>query len=658
MSTLRARARQLIGKESVLLEQARLARLDQERISKEIAELDRLLLRKDEMLATLEMLQVEAQGRKKADFEELLTSLIRDVIPDKTDSIVLTNGMRNNRASLDIDILVDGNTENVYEDKGGSISNIVAMGLRFIVLARNPNRRVLMFDEADCHLAREYIPAFASVLNSLANNMKIQVLYISHHPISSFEGYGRIIQLFKEDGKIYNRILGEEAIEQEGPDSAIRYLRLKNFGPHENTLVEFSSGLNIICGDMDLGKSKLIQAIADLTVNNGHERRIKHGKPGFEVELGLEEGMTLQWSYKREASKGEKKAKYVLKDKTGAEMETAESATEVPNWLHNYLAMPTVGGENIHLHSQKDSSYLLNSVKYTSIQRAQMLPLGRGSRDVLAMIQAFNTKLSNARSDRKRLEKELNKTQNLLATMSLILENPVSAEEQYAKCDAMVALEEDNARTEELINRIERLSTLNNIYNTSLIALDRIVMDEVKLVSDPDMLKSADLIERLSNEVTILKGIEKIPKSVPSPVLSDLAGLVASGSSINRLSSALKMLSKIDELAEISTPVLTADDAMNELTDRIEGLQNAASALQGIDNLPAIQKVELEDLSALENLISDLEALENKAAAGVESMKQCQAQIEQNKVDRAALEAELGGVCPTCDSPLKDHSHD
>lgn len=657
MSNLRSRARTVIGKELVLLEKARFARSEQARISNEIAELDRLLSRKDEMLETLELLQVEAQGRKKADFEALLTSLIHDIIPGKQDKIVLTNGIRNNRASLDIDIDVDGQIENVYEDKGGSISNITAMGLRFVVLARNPNRRVLMFDEADCHLSREYIPAFAAVMSSLAHNMGIQVIYISHHPVSCFEGYGRIIHLQKESGKIVSRVIGEEGPAPEGcpaPSSAIRYLRLKNFGPHQNTLVEFSPGLNIISGDIDLGKSKLIQAIADLTVNNGQVSRITHGKKGFEVELGLEEDMTLHWSYQRT---GSKKTFYILKDKNGDKIEDSDDGTDVPSWLHTYLAMAPVNGENIHLHSQKDSSYLL-STKYSPIERAQMLPLGRGSRDVMAMIQAFNTKLNNARSDRKRLEKELNKNQNLLALMSLILENPVDAERQYAICDSLVAANEDNIRNQALIEKLERLTILSEIYDRAVMTMERQVVAPVTLISDPDMVRMADSIEGLEIEALRLSHINKIKPAPEAPVLHDIEGMAAIGKKINGLSNDLKNVAKINGLAELKAPELSSDDRMESTINVIESLQRSLAAVDAISTIKPVCEPVLNNPDPMDSLIKQIEELQGRAANGDKVMEAWRVENEKLKVERQELVDEMGGVCPTCDNPLEDHSHD
>jgi hypothetical protein len=620
MTNIQGRARQVVGKERVILEMARVARLEYDRVTNEISELDRLLSRKDEVHATLQHLQVTAQGKNKSGFEDLLTSLIHDIIPGKDDRVVLTTSIQRGLAALDIDILVDGELENIEDDKGGSICNIVAMGLRFVVLSRNPNRRVLMFDEADCHLSKEYIPAFAAVLNSLAYELGIQVLYISHHPQANFEGYGRIIQLYKQSGKIHTRVVGEESKYPEGyepPDSAIRYIRLKNYGPHENTFVELSPALNIICGDVDLGKSKLIQAIAELTEGKGIERRIKHKKDAFEVELGLEENMSLHWRYAR---KGTKKTSFVLKDKNSVPTETSDEAG-APDWLHRYLAMAPVNGENIHLHSQKDPSYLLNSVKYSSPDRAKMLPLGRGSRDVQSMIQMFKQRVIAATSDRTRLEKELVKIRNQLAEMSLILDNPVDLDKTYRICDELAKSIADHDKHFELIGRLEKLELMDSLYAMGMKELDRLVVAPMTLVSDEAMDVAANSLETLSKQSAILQQISALKPAGKAPVLQDLQGIAAAGSKINTLNTCLGHLEMLKELK------------------------------------PAV-KATLSDNTLLEASIESIDGLSERHGNGMKLLQDCVDRQVAVKAEKAALIDEMGGVCPTCEKPMGAHSHD
>lgn len=620
MNNLQNKVRSVVGKELLLIQTAKQARADQARLSQELAEIDRLLGRKDDMLKALESLQIKAQAKNKGVYEELLTSLINEVIPGKEDKIVLTSSMRNNRASLDVDILVDGELENVNEDKGGSISNIVAMGLRFIVLARHPNRRVLLLDEADCHLKSEYIPAFAAVMSQLASRMGIQVLYISHHPADNFMGYGRVHELYMDNNKTHCRTIGEEAAhpeDYEAPESAIRYLRLKNFGPHEDLFVELSPGLNVITGQIDLGKSKLIQAIADLTTNNGIERRIKHKKPFFEVELGLEEGMSLVWRYQR---KGSKKTSMELFDANGSIIVSSDQGSDVPDWLHTYLAMAPVNGENIHFHSQKDPSYLLSN-DYSSIERAQMLPMGRESRDVLRMIQLFNARLQTARSSRQRLEKDLNKAQNLLATMSLILENQIDPQIMYKQCDDMMKSHQDLEKQGNLLADYERLTTTAALYGAALKTLDRHVVAPVTLVASENMEQMINKMEQLTAQQKALNLIKNIAPLKEAPVLNDLDGMVAAGK-------------------------------------KIKALTDAASSLARIREIPTVKAVEISDHSAMEKHIHSLNDLKTKQTDIVKAKGQNKKEADMIAKEKADLIEQMGGICPTCDSPLGDHKHD
>ena len=44
-------------------------------------------------------------------------------------------------------------------------------------------------------------------------------------------------------------------------DIGIRYIRLTNFKQHENTIIDLSKNITVITGDVDIGKSTVIQSI-------------------------------------------------------------------------------------------------------------------------------------------------------------------------------------------------------------------------------------------------------------------------------------------------------------------------------------------------------------------------------------------------------------
>lgn len=624
MQQLQLKARRVANKESTIQAEGQRALREQNRIQKALAEHNLTLSRKDEMLETLQAMQLAAQAKNKGVYEELLTSLIQEVIPGKDDQIVLTSSMKNNRATLDIDVMSNGNLESVYDDKGGSISNIVAMGLRFIVLARHPNRRVLMLDEADCHLRTEYIPAFAAVMNQLAIKLGIQVIYISHHPVNHFIGYGRVIELFKEGSMTRSRIFSDEVEfpdEYEAPQSAFRYLRLKNYGPHQNLLVDLSPAVNVITGDVDLGKSKLIQAVVDLCDNKGHEGRIYHEKgqkkPAFEVEIGLEEGMSLKWSYNRTAKKRTTMALY---DADGEVIEQSDEGNGVPDWLHSYLAMAPVNGENIHFHSQKKSSYLLSD-EFSSIERAQMLPLGRESRDVMRMIQLFNTQLSDVRVEKKRLEKELNVHQNVLAALSLIMDNPIDPVLIQEKCDEIIDRCRKTAAMDKLINSIDHYFMVSSVHQIVLKNLQREVTPQPVLLATEQMERCLYNLEVSEARCEALAPMKQVRKAIEPPVLHDLNGITNAGIRIKKAYDLLQALKNVQPV-EIKQPVLKDHQQLEKLIASMESVEK---------NLVKINQ-DISDNASLRKAI----------------MKEWDELIEQS-----------GGLCPTCEQPFKGgHNHE
>lgn len=624
MQHLQLKARQVANKEAMIQAEGERALREQNRIQKSLAEHNLTLSRKDEMLETLQAMQLAAQAKNKGVYEELLTSLIQEVIPGKDDQIVLSSSMKNNRATLDIDVMSNGNLESVYDDKGGSISNIVAMGLRFIVLARHPNRRVLMLDEADCHLRTEYIPAFAAVMNQLAIKLGIQVIYISHHPVNHFMGYGRVIELFKEGAMTRSRIVSDEVEfppEYEPPQSAFRYIRLKNYGPHQNLLVDLSPGVNVITGDVDLGKSKLIQAVVDLCDNKGQEGRIFHAKgqkkPAFEVEIGLEEGMNLKWGYNRTAKKRTTMALY---DAEGEIIEESDEGVGVPDWLHSYLAMTPVNGENIHFHSQKKSSYLLSD-EFSSIERAQMLPLGRESRDVMKMIQLFNNQLAEVRVEKKRLEKDLNIHQNVLATLSLIMDNPIDPIVIQEKCDELVNRYSKTLEMGKLVSSIDHYFMVSSVHDIVLKNLKREVTATPVLLATEAMQRCLEGFEHSQAQYQSLDSIKEMKPSLPAPTLSDLNSIISAGV-------------------------------------RIKNAQDRLSALKDINPIE-IKQPTLSDIKGLESIIAGIEAVEIKLGKIKKDIDQNASVRKAIKTEHAELIKESGGLCPTCEQPFKGgHNHE
>lgn len=617
---LESLVRRTVRKEDVLHERARLAEQTALRLSKEIGEIDMLLNRKDELLNILNHLQHKAQAQNVGMFESILTALVQEVMPGKVDKVVLSSRMKNNRASLEIDAISGGKHENIYKSKGGSISNIVAMGLRFIVLMRHPNRRVLFLDEADCHIKETYIPAFSAFMQQLSQKLGIQVVYISHSPAHLFAGNADVVELYRPDKTIFTRTIHPEpppTAEYEKPESAIRYLRLKGYGPHLNTLIELSPRVTIITGDNDIGKSHLIKAVGELIENDGDECRIDHDSSHFEIELGIEDGMSIYWRYQRT---GKQKTLMELRDGKGIAIEKSDSGMGVPDWLHTYLAMAPVNGENINIHSQTKQNYILSN-DYTSTQRAQMLPLGRNSRDVHAIIQDFNERLVMARQSRRSLEKELNIAHNELAIMSLIIENPADSDAMLEQLKDSMAVKDRLDAMGATLKRLEVATERDSTFKEGIDLINKIKCDPVELQATSTMSVDIAYMRDLEARDEAFSTFANLGPAGAAPELNDLSAIAKTGSRLRSLMLVSDTLAKADNLKPGAEPEVKFDADLKNILGRIEVKEAGKTALdeQGM----AINK--------------ELKAIDSELKALIE---------------------ELGGVCPTCTQPMGDHSHE
>jgi len=89
---------------------------------------------------------------------------VRDVLPGEK-PVALDLSTERGLAALDICVRrPDGTLEDVLEDNGGALTNVVGMALRLIAVVKAGVGRFLALDEADCWIAPERVPAFYRVL--------------------------------------------------------------------------------------------------------------------------------------------------------------------------------------------------------------------------------------------------------------------------------------------------------------------------------------------------------------------------------------------------------------------------------------------------------------------------------------------------------------
>jgi len=86
----------------------------------------------------------------------------------------------------------EGNTEDIMKGQGGSVANVLSLGLRMFALTtldERVHRRFLVLDEQDCWIRPDLVPRFVRVVRDAGRALGFQVLMISHHDVWAFEQF-------------------------------------------------------------------------------------------------------------------------------------------------------------------------------------------------------------------------------------------------------------------------------------------------------------------------------------------------------------------------------------------------------------------------------------------------------------------------------------
>lgn len=109
-------------------------------------------------------------------------------------------GFKGNVATVDFSIERVGNMEDLKRGQGGSVHNVLSVGLRMFALTmldEEKHQRFLMLDEQDCWLQPELVPKLVKIVHQAGKELGYQVIMISHHSLSSFENYADKIYSFE-----------------------------------------------------------------------------------------------------------------------------------------------------------------------------------------------------------------------------------------------------------------------------------------------------------------------------------------------------------------------------------------------------------------------------------------------------------------------------
>jgi hypothetical protein len=568
-------------------------------LEKTVGEAKWRLLQKQRIDDFLEGLLEEAHARRIGYFERLLTALVLEVMPGES-PIKLELMMKSGAPWLDIvSELAKGITEDVYEDQGGALTNIIILGLRMIAIAKSGTRRILFLDESDCWVENHRVPAFYNVVRDAAKKIGFQCFAISHHDIRAFQGTKeeklagngiRVASLYghpKAEGGVH---IENDKTQHRWADDEIglRSIRMQNVQGYEDEIINLAPGVNSLVGPNNHGKSTVLRLVRAVFFGEIRASLVTKGKDSCQAEFAFEKGRTLRFT--RNNKKGPANLWELIGpngsvvEEQGMKYSTAKGSG-VPEWVPKIFGIGPVDGLDPQAIKQKEPIFLLNKGGHV---RASVLSIGQETGHIQTMIQLHKKRCAEDNGVIKEGEELMNKLLGRIAKLEAVsaLEPSVGELEEILQ-EALQALEQ----AELLEAMFTRLTRAKDAHAKTL--AKEAIFENLPVSEDVEIVRSnlaySAQLDGIFNRLTIgqttlatalkkLDVLKSLPVSIPDQIDNKDAirvgkALVIGKTQRKKIASQIAILAKVPE----DLPVLTDSRKVSTVVEHLQKTKQLAA---------------------------------------------------------------------------------
>lgn len=599
IENLKSRYKALRDKVLVLSKQKELYLVDYKAMREKLRIAEQEIADYEAINAILECAQQAEHESTIGVYEKLLTALIEDTL-DNNRKIKMNLAIERGMPALEIySEKEEGKLEDIYSSNGGSINNIVSVGLRAISLIRSKKRRLLILDESDCWLKGDYIPKFGAVIRQLSERLGIQIVMISHHNEENFSDIRNKLSISRNGDTLkaeWKSSYGSEPPKWDLKDEGIRSLYLENFQSHKNTYIPLGKNVTLITGDNDIGKSVIVNALRAVFYGESNDTQINHQATETKVSVEFDRNKLLIWQRKL---KGKPKVSYTLiDDKRGLDspIHYYEGAKEVPDWVRIDFGIDYIDDLDVQLGHQKRPVFLLDE---PNSKKAKSLAIGNNENYLFKMMELAKQDLKNNKDFVKQARNQL----EILLKKSDAIDNVkmISIED----CDAK--LEELNA-LEKKINSKRELN--NNIKELQISQKQLVILSSLQKTSFPKISLELDV---LYNRREVIEYVENLSyNNYLATKLAKLSGLKFNSPMID-----IQQLNKQKE-----TALLFADMIKNQRLKTV------------FKNIPLSEPIVLKvDMDLKLIVMNYLKALKEKSILNIQPLKEFNIQVQDQLYD-------------------------
>lgn len=502
---------------------------------------------KDEVEAFIEAVHGSASRRNLAAFETLLTALVQEVLPGEK-PVALELSTERGLASLDICVRrPDGSLEDVLEDNGGALTNVIGMALRLIAVVKADVARFLALDEADCWIAPERVASFYRVLEDGAARLGVQCLAVSHHDLSQFSGQFHIARIAGEPVSGVSIQSADCRAAWSGDQPGLRFIRLVNVQAYGDATLHLSPGVNALIGPNNKGKSTFIRALRAVFYGEARDSLVRAGAKAATIEIGVAGARILRFS--RQPRRTPVNI-WSLHESDGSVVEERGMRYEtggrtVPEWVSEIFQIRKVEDLDVHIAHQKFPVFLLGE---SPSRRSAVLSIGQEASYIRDMLVIHRERCARDSALVRNGEREL-------IGLTETLERLDEIETLKERLDGLRRRADEIKQAAARLQRMQSFASVLSELRQKL-AKVRARVEATERLPDPEQLA------RLTSSLERSRERERIGERI-----SQLAGA---------LSQARARLSVLQHLPD-ATPVLENTSPAQDMLSRLSMARGAAS---------------------------------------------------------------------------------
>lgn len=428
----------------------------------------------------------------------------------------------------------------------------------------------------------------------------------------------------------------------------IKKIRLENFLAHGSTEFELDSGVTVLTGPNNSGKSSIVEALRCIATNPLPKNFIRHGAKKARVELELEDGIRVAWV--------RTKAYALYEVYTPGEDEPqvyAKFGRKPPEDVLNLIRLNMVPLESgnsldVHIGNQRSPIFLLDQSPGVA---AQFFAASSEAAHLLAMQTELKTKVRDFNRDRKRIAHRLSGIADELDSYESLPDVNLELETARELKEAIEATGSVIPRMEGLILKFEEISSAKKRLTIKAELLN-------KITAAPQLFDTAALSGTLAGLNMVTERLEKenskscALKNVSSPPeLYDSKKISSTIAESRRLSRHIQILKhRKQRLDSLSAPPETFDASaisatLRKLNDAClfkDRVERRSMALKSIPEPPVL--FDLSGLKLSKTRIDEMRSLVSSEQVKADKIKQNIADMASRIKER--LEHE--GQCPLC----------